>query len=130
MSAISSKRLAKLTIDTTAGIRNEESFNVMYDVAVKDSKNIPFVGEPVLKRKLKTPKYSVLNFVEGYSSTSPTHQPASPSNQYREQAIDVIVSSVNDRFDQPSFIVFEKLEFLLIYQSSKRRRTVHRNRLR
>ena len=83
MSADSSKRLAKLTIDTTAGIWNEESFNAMYDVAVKESNNIPVVEEPVLKRKWKATKYSVLNFVEGYSSISPTHHPASPRNQYR-----------------------------------------------
>ena len=56
MSAVISKRLAKLIIDTIAGIRNEESFNAMYDVAVKESKNIPFVEEPVLKRKRKAPK--------------------------------------------------------------------------
>ena len=117
MLAVSSKRLAKLTIDTIAGIRNEECFDAMYDVAVKERKNIPFVKEPVSKRKLKALKYSVLNFVEGYSSTSPAHHPTSPRDQYREQyyqAIDVLVSSVNDRFDQPSFIVFEKLESLLI----------------
>ena len=87
MSAVNSKRLAKLTIDTIAGIRNEECVNAMYDVAVKESKNIPFVEEPVLKRKRKAPKYSFINFVERYSSASPA---------------------------QLSFIVFEKLESLLI----------------
>ena len=71
MSAVNSKRLAKLTIDTIAGVRNEECFNAMYDVAVKESKNIPFVEEPVLKRKRKAPKYSFINFVERYSSASP-----------------------------------------------------------
>ena len=84
---------------------------------MKDSKNIPFVEVPILKRKRKAPKYSVLNFVEGYSSTSPAHHPASPRDQYREQryqAIDVLMSSVNDPFDQPSFTVFEKLKSLLI----------------
>ena len=75
MSTVSSKSLAKLTIDTIAGIQNEESFNAIYDVAVKESKNIPFVEEPVLKRKRKASKYSVLNFAEGHSSTSPTHHP-------------------------------------------------------
>ena len=43
MSANSSKRLAKLTIDTAASIRNQESFNAMYDVVVKERKNIPVV---------------------------------------------------------------------------------------
>ena len=43
MSADSSKRLAELTIDTAAGIRNEGSVNAMYDVAVKENKNIPVV---------------------------------------------------------------------------------------
>ena len=101
MSAISSKSLAKLTIDTIAGIRNE-SFNALYDVAVKERKNTPFVEEPVLKEKRKVTKYSILNFVKGYSSTSPAHHPVSPRDQYQEQyyqAIDVLVFSVNDHFD-------------------------------
>ena len=83
----------------------------MYNVTVGESKNITFVEEPILKRK--TSKYFVMNFVEGFSSLSPANHLSSPHDQYREhycQAIDVLMSSVNDRFDQPPFIVFEKLE--------------------
>ena len=70
MSPVSSKRLAKLTVDTIAGIRNEECFSAVCDEVAKESKYIPFIEEPVLKRKLKASKYFVLDFVEGYSSTS------------------------------------------------------------
>ena len=62
MLAVSSKRLVKLTIDTIAGIQNEESLNAMYDEAVKESKNIPFVEEPVFKKTSKSTQVFCFKF--------------------------------------------------------------------
>ena len=117
MSAVSSKRLAMLTVETIRTLRNEERFNALYDLCEKEIEKIDFIKEPTLKRKRKAPKYSMLNYVDGYHSRSDAHHPTNPRDHYREkfyQAVDVMVSSVNDRFDQPSFKVFEKLESLMI----------------
>ena len=59
----------------------------------------------------------MLHYLEGYESRSEAHHPTTPRDHYRKQfyqAIDVLISSVRDRFDQPSFLVFENLESLLI----------------
>ena len=59
----------------------------------------------------------MLHNLEGYESRSEAHHPTTSRDHYRKQfyqAIDVLISSVCDRFDQPSFLVFENLESLLI----------------
>ena len=117
MSALSSKRIAMLTIETISGMRNQESFDAFYDLCLKESKKIMFLEEPALKRRRKKPRYSVLQYFEGCNSTAEAYYPDSPRDHFREQfynAIDVLVFSVKERFDQPSFLVFEKLESLLL----------------
>ena len=59
----------------------------------------------------------MLNYLEGYESRSEAHHPTTPRDHYRKQfyqAIDDLILSVRDRFEQPSFLVFENLESLLI----------------
>ena len=59
----------------------------------------------------------MLHYLEGYKSRSEAHHPITPRDHSRKQfyqAIDVLISSVRDRFNQPSFLVFENLESLLI----------------
>ena len=59
----------------------------------------------------------MLHYLEGYESRSKAHHPTTPHDHYQKQfyqAIDVLISSVRDRFNQPSFLVFENLESLLI----------------
>ena len=51
MSALSSKRLAMLTVETISNLRNSESFDALYDLCLREIQNIKFVEEPVLKRK-------------------------------------------------------------------------------
>ena len=117
MSAVSSKRLAMVTVETISNLHNSESFDALHDLCLRELQNIKFVEEPFLKRKRKEPKYSLLHYLEGYESRSEAHHPTTPRDHYRKQfyqAIDVLTSSVRDRFDQQSFLVFENLESLLI----------------
>ena len=114
MSAVGSKRVANLTIDVIEGIRNEETFNMMY---LNEATKFSFVDEPVLKRKRKAPNYSILQYVEGCQSTASSHYPENPRDHYREvfyESIDALVSSVRERFEQPSFLAFEQLESLFL----------------
>ena len=55
MSAVSSKRLAMLTVETIPDLRNSESFDTLYDFCLKEIQKIEFIEEPVLKRKRKEP---------------------------------------------------------------------------
>ena len=68
MSAVNSKRLAMLTVETISNLRNSESLDALYDLCLREIQNIKFVEEPVLKRKRKEPKYSLLHYLEGYES--------------------------------------------------------------
>ena len=70
MSAVSSKRLAMLTVETISDLHNLESFDALYDLCLKEIQKIEFVEEPVLKRKRKEPKYSLLHYLEGNESRS------------------------------------------------------------
>lgn len=117
ISAVSSKRLAMLTVKTISDLNNAESFNLLYDLCMKGIQKISFVDEPILKRKRKEPKYSLLHYLDGCESTSEADYPKTPRDRYRKlyyEAIDVLISSIRDRFNQPSFLVFESLESLLI----------------
>ena len=73
-----------------------------------------------MKRKLKAPNYTLLNyFVKKYKSTSEANFRDNLRDNYQKrfyQAIDVLVFSVRDYFDQPSFLVFEQLEMLLLIE--------------
>ena len=84
MSAVSSKRLAMLTVETISNLRNSESFGALYDLCLREIQNIKFVEEPVLKRKRKEPKYSLLHYLEGYESRSEAHHPTTPRDHYRK----------------------------------------------
>ena len=75
MSAVNSKRLAMLTVETISNLRNSESLDGLYDLCLRKIQNIKFVEEPVLKRKRKEPKYSLLHYLEGYESRSEAHHP-------------------------------------------------------
>ena len=116
-SAVSSKRLTMLTVDTISSLYNDDSFNALYDTCLKEAEKIPTIGAPFLKRNRKCPKYSILHHVEGWQSKSQGHHLNSPHDHYCQEfsnAVDVLLSSVRDRFDQPSILVFEKLESLLV----------------
>ena len=48
----------------------------MYNLCLKEIKELHFIEDPVLKRKRKAPNYTLLNyFVEGYKSTSEAYYP-------------------------------------------------------
>ena len=69
MSAVSSKRLAILTVETISDLPNSESFDALFR-CLKEIQKTEFIKEPVLERKRKEPKYSLLNYLEGNESRS------------------------------------------------------------
>ena len=83
MSACESKRNAVLVISVLESMRNEDSFNNLYDVIVEKSKTHDFIKDPVTKRKRNAPKYSLLPFVEGHKSNEPASHPATARDCYR-----------------------------------------------
>ena len=73
-----------------------------------------------LPHKRKRPNYGSLdNYfqVEGYSNSANTYHPTTPEQYFRQQYfenLDLIISSIKDRFNQPAFTAFLKMEQLLL----------------
>ena len=78
MSANDSKKVAELVVSVLENMRNEESFNLIFDAIETKAKNHAFVEEAVLARKRKTPNYSILEFIEGHQSNERPHHPGTP----------------------------------------------------
>lgn len=95
MSALSGQQLAFKTIETLRRIRSDEAFNLFYDSVLQKKKAFKDVGEPEMKR----------------------NQQCSPRDHYRRiyfESVDLLVTHIQERFEQPSYQVFLKLESLLL----------------
>lgn len=117
MSACQSKRNANLVVSVLEGMRSEESFNSLYDSIILKAKQHSFISEPTNKRKRKAHDYSIVTFLDGSSSSEPAYHPCTARDNYRSiyyEALDTLVTSIKERFSQPSFEAYEKMEGLLL----------------
>ena len=109
LSASEGQHLAKMTIATLQSIRNDGSFNLFLEKVQQDRESLD-VQEPQLMRRRKTPK----RLDDGCAESD---FPSNPKEFYRQQyyeALDLIISSINDRFDQPGYRIYKELEDLLL----------------
>ncbi len=114
LSAAQAQDIAELTIKTLRGMRTDEAFELFFDL-VEHLRNHTNTEEPSLPRKRKAPKRLEVGSGDHYHS--PTIQ-----EHYRQQhfeAIDLAVSSIQDRFDQPGYAVYRNLEALLLKAANK-----------
>ena len=100
MSVLSGKRVACLTKDVLQKMRNDTSFRSFYDVVLLKSKSYPSMSGPMLSRRTREPRRIEIGTGE------PTY-PVTAQDYYMMNAID-------QRFDQPSFDTYAKMESLLI----------------
>lgn len=117
MSSVSAQRIVRLTVETLEGMRNEEHFKLFFETVVKKAKKHSSIEEPRLPRKRKRPDYSVLQYMEGYGPAAAAYHPQTVDDHYRPlffEAVDMIVASIKDRFDQPSYKTFAALETMLL----------------
>ena len=91
MSAVSSKRLAMLTVETLSDLRNSESFDALFNLCLKQIQKNEFIEEPVLKGRRKELKCSLLHYLEGNESRSKAHHPTTPRDHYRKQAKEITI---------------------------------------
>ena len=120
MSACSSKRLPELTIQVLQNMRNERSFNSFYDTSAKKSTECQFITDPINPRKRKPPNYSTIHLVDGITSEAQDFHPTTCQDRYRVMyynVLETVVTSLKDRFNQSSFVVYENIESLLLKTS-------------
>ena len=110
MSAAISMRLSKQTIATLKRIRDEQSFDAFFDSVLQKKKRFPEVGQPFLKRQRQVPAKLAVGNV-------PAEHPSTPRDHYRQiyfEALDLLISHIEERLNQPSFKIYECLESLLL----------------
>lgn len=118
MSAIKGQELAELTMKVLQGMRNDRDYDLFYSSVTKAATSVSDISNPAAPRKRKRPRYNILQFVEGNPRPSgEAYYPETAHAHFKAiymEAIDVIVSSVKDRFNQPAFKVFSQVEQLLL----------------
>ena len=83
MSAISGQRLARATLSRTEAMRNDESFDMFYEHVLKKAEGYNMVEEPKKGRKRSKPKYSILQYVDGYNKGE-AHHPETTKDQFQQ----------------------------------------------
>ena len=114
LSAAQAQDIAEQTTKTLKGIRTDEAFELFFQL-VERLRNSTNTEEPSLPRKRKAPTRFKVG--DGDSYHSPTIQ-----EHYRRhyfEAIDLAISSIQNRFDQPGYSVYRNLETLLLKAANK-----------
>jgi len=108
ISAVVGHRVAMLMVDTLLRIRNDTSFDLFYESVLSKKSDLD-VRDPELSQRKKIPSR--------FSSGTTPHEFSSAKDVYRKyyfEAIDLLTGHVKERFNQPSFKIFMKLEALLL----------------
>lgn len=108
LSSAEGKEIARLTVKTMQSICTESAFDDFW-LLVEQRREMLDVEKPAIPRKKKTPR----RFDVGNAAAEP---PGTAKDMYRQvcyEAIDLSVSSITDRFNQPRFKVYCNVEQLL-----------------
>ena len=118
MSTVKGKELADLTVKTLQAMKNDRDFNLFYETTKKSTSTIKEISTPGVPRKRKRPNYCSLQYIESnLSTTGEAYYPETAVDHFKPmymEAIDAIINSIKDRFEQPRFKVFGQVEQLLL----------------
>ena len=116
MSAVESQEVAGLTIKALESMRSESNADAFYETTKIKAERYKFIEAPSLPRKRKTPNYKTVEQFYTIDDLSPTAEAYDPSNlkeHYRIiyfEVLDAVINVIKERFDQPSFQAYLKLE--------------------
>lgn len=109
LSAAEGQEIAQISLETLIGMRTNEAFSLFFKL-VEQSRKHTDTDEPVLPRKRKAPSYFEVGSGEGFHRTT-------VEEHYRRQyfeALDLVISGIKKRFDQPGYAMYKNLEWLLV----------------
>ena len=107
--AAAGQKIAAMTIATLKKVRNDESFDLFWQKIEKARRSLE-VGEPILPRKRNMPK----RYDDGIAQQEFFDDPKPFFRQQFYEASDLVITGINERFDQPGYKMYENLENLLL----------------
>ena len=111
ISAAEGQAVAELTVRTLKAMRTEASFDLFFEL-VNRFQELTGTDPPVLPRKRRAPQRYEVGSAEGSHSTT-------VKDLYRCQyyeVLDIAITSITNRFDQPGYAMYKNLEGLLSVQ--------------
>ena len=109
VSAAQAQNLAKMTIQTLKTLRTDASFNLFWAKITKRASDVG-VRQPVLPRQRRVPlRYDI-------GDPSAAHHPPDVQSHYRViyfQAVDGLVSTLEERFNQEDFVTYSQAQQVL-----------------
>ncbi len=114
MSAADGQAIAEKTIQTLKDMRSDSMLELFWKYVECMQKRTD-TNEPLLPRKRKAPKRLEIGDGECYFSVT-------VEDHYRQiyfEALDLAVTSIQDRFDQPGYVMYKNLEQLFVKAANK-----------
>ena len=107
--AAAGQRIAAMTVTTLQRIRNDECFGLFWQKMERARQPLD-VEAPKLPRKRRTPR----RYDDGIAEPEFCDDPAPFFRQQYYEALDLVISGIKERFDQPGYKLYEQLEDLLV----------------
>lgn len=109
MSAAEAQQIVSMTVKTLRSLRTEESFTLYWTNTIKSADECN-VSEPELPRKRKMPqRFWTGNSEAEFHDTVETHY-----RQIYYEALDVLITCIDERFNQPGYKIYRNLQELLL----------------
>ena len=116
MSAPEGQSVAELSVKTLQLMRNDESFDAFFRL-VNCFREQTGTSSPKLPRKRKVPsRFEVGEGKESYNDSS-------IEDHYRRlyfEVLDLAVTGISQRFNQPGYSIYKNLENLLVYAANRK----------
>ncbi|KAI6658408.1 hypothetical protein LOD99_15210 [Oopsacas minuta] len=109
MSASEGANIAAMTVTTLRSLRTDDHFTAFWDHLINAQQDLD-VCVPKLPRRRKVPKR--------YDDGAPVDFPDECQTHYRQsyfESLDLVVKAIEDRFDQPDYNLYRRLDELLIH---------------
>ena len=110
LSAATGHHIASLVKKTIASIRNDESFDDFYETVLHKKEVHPSVSEPTLPRRKRAP----VRFEIGSGEPSFASSAKDEFRRIYFEAIDLLLSAIDQRFNTQNFHAYIQLESLLL----------------
>lgn len=109
ISAAEGQEVATMTLQTLKTLRSDTNFKLFWEKVTKMAEKEE-VLEPEVPRRKKVPRTIDYGRAEGISAATPEDY----FRQFYFEALDLIISCINNRFDQQGFRVYRKVQDLLL----------------